>query len=253
MHAFPLLRRGLTALFLLASPVLIPTESLIRDTVILDRAYIPALILTGRSAKDKKADAKIRLSVAKFSDTWRDYRAKYAGLNPSDPYWIKDFDHMDLAVSDALKTASAGHFAKAHVNLEEVRLTFHLLRKRNRLDYYLDSLTDYHSGMEGVALLLENKKPADLTDADLDNIRSVLAETLRSWTPVTNYSKRVEPFQLGETALRRLDNSVAEGSSILDSLRDALEQGDRQAVLAVSKRLKPNYIGILSLFGNSGQ
>src|SRR5512139_2902313 len=92
-------------------------DALIKDTAVFDKAYIPALFLTGQGKiQESKASMKF------LKEAWAAFKKKYYASQPKDLQWEKDMDEVEELILSADETVASGQdLPSAHEDLETVR------------------------------------------------------------------------------------------------------------------------------------
>ncbi|MDB4443969.1 hypothetical protein N9174_01340 [bacterium] len=220
-----------------------------RDFVSFDQAFIPPLALTNQEkVKPSKKAMKI------LSQNWDVFRAKYYDANPQDSKWKEDFDKIDKVILEAKTTVGSGkHLMSAHETLEEVRWITLELRKRNHIDYYLDPLTEFHAHMEEIFHMGNDNSPEDIGSDEINTLKETLAEAEKVWTTVKSADFDPSVYGFNDQKMAKMKKLLKLESDALNNLKQALESGDKAAVIKAAKGIKPNYAKLYKLFGNFGQ
>src|SRR4030067_2184222 len=89
-----------------------------KDTAVFDKAYVPALFLTGQGKVEES-----KLSTKFLKEDWTAFKKKYYSAQPNDVQWKKDMDKVEDLIMAADKTVAAGKdLPGAHEDLEGVRM-----------------------------------------------------------------------------------------------------------------------------------
>ena len=156
----------------------------LREYAALDKAYIPALVLTNQGNIQQSQKAMTR-----FKEVWEAFANKHYPLVPKDPEFRRSLDKVQNAVRTADQIVNSGeNLEDAHVALEEIRFILMALRKSRLFFYdrekakqpegglgiphvyYIDNLTEFHEPMEVIVLTAKGKTPETLTNADIMKI-----------------------------------------------------------------------------------
>lgn len=213
----------------------------------MDKAYIPALGLSGQA--DQQAKAKTAFAV--FEREWAAFESSFATQAGFDGEWKEDLETVSRAVAKA-KTAlyEKADGAAAHEALEAVRMTLLESRTRQKIPYFIDSLTLFHNSMEE---LLDNKPAAKLTDWNATQKLSVAADldvAIARWNKVKAVEALISDSGLSAKADAAYRTQWATIASILAEAKKALEAGEEKAFSENLGRLKPNFIKTFFLFGD---
>ena len=235
----------LVALFLLvagnAAGVL---PALLQDSAALDRAYIPALMLS-----NAKNPAKALAAHESYLAAWEAFAARQRSARPTDAAWAKTFANIDKANAEARAALTAGRLADAHMIQEEVRHELWRQRQALGLDYQPDRLTAYHETMEDLIASVPGKEPAAIGTPQISAMKAILAKARTQWLAVK--SARWEPADYGLEGAR-LDAylaAVAAEDRALDELAAALDAGDGVRIAKAAPAIKPPFAKAYGAFG----
>lgn len=219
---------------------------LIKDFVIFDRAYIPALWLTSQG---KVEESKKAMNLLKKN--WKTFKGTYKAYNTKDMEWEKDFDKVDQMVLNADKILLDGKdISKAHDVLEDVCIVFMKLRKRNNIDYYVDYLTEFHEPMEAIVLTAKDKTPETLTDGDVREIQTSLNEASALWEKIEKLKFDEKLFGFSTNKTMKVKNYVKAESDALNKLKQTMASKDKQLTIKAAVGIKPNFANLFVMFGD---
>lgn len=242
-----IIARALSCLFVL---VLLPTAAsaagLKEDMVALDRAYIPALAITNRNPQPD--DAKRAMDA--LNAQWASFKQKHMATKGGNRQWQADMEKIDSLIVAANRIVDSGKdFAKAHDELEGVRLTFLDMRQRTKMPYYLDDLTRFHNSMEEVYLAAKGKSGEQLTDADVAKINGTFPELEKLWMKVQ--AGKVDPaFRLTTGQSEQVNKLLANETRALDALKQAIAAGDKAAIAKSAQGIRGPYAALYVSFGD---
>jgi hypothetical protein len=217
------------------------------DMIALDRAYIPALVVTNRPDAQVAARAMNALNAQ-----WRTFKGRYAGAATGDPKWAGSVTDVDDHIGRADRIVAEGKdLPAAHDQLEGVRATLLASRTRMKMPYYLDGLTRYHDAMESIYLAGKGKDAATLSDELVASIRNELPAAEQSWQAAR--AQPIEP-EFGLTPAKRADVEAhyARIDRSLADLRAALASGDKGAIARAAQGVRPPFSALFSSFGDFG-
>ena len=222
------------------------TTDLQKDFASFDRAFIPPLALTNQ---EKLKPSKKGMKLLK--QNWKFFKTKYYDLTPQDPGWKKDFDMIDEKIMEADKIVKGmKNLMTAHEVLEEIRFITLELRKRNKIEYYIDPLTVFHSYMEEIFHTGEENEPGDLTDEDINSLKETLSEAKKIWAEIGKVDLNVEVFGFDADKLAQLKEFHRKETKALKMLEKAIEDKDKPSIIKAAKGVKPNYAKLYKLFGD---
>ncbi len=117
---------------------------LVPDMTDLDKAYIPALGLTGQVGDTPKS----QLAMKKLVEAWKAFQARWINAPEFDDAWKGELAKIAGMVAEADALLVAHEATASHEALEGVRTTLLAARSRLGVPYYIDSLTEFHTVME---------------------------------------------------------------------------------------------------------
>jgi len=217
------------------------------DMIALDRAYIPALVVTNRPDAQVAARAMDALNAQ-----WRTFKGRYAGAATGDPRWAETIKDVDDYVGRADRIVAEGKdLPAAHDQLEGVRATLLESRTRMKMPYYLDGLTRYHDSMESIYLAGKGRDAATMTDELVASIRKELPAAEQSWQAAR--AQPIEP-EFGLTPAKQADVEAHYGKvdRSLADLRAALASGDKGAIAKAAQGVRPPFSALFASFGDFG-
>lgn len=211
----------------------------IEDMIALDRAYIPALVLTNQPQKPAAATAE---SLQRLNTAWARFQA---ALPPADrPAYAAAIAESDAKIKAADKLLASGSRQAAHDALEGVRIAFWKARVAKGVDYYADNLTAFHEAMERLVDLAES--PA----SDAADLKRHLQEASALWARLESarFDAALHGFDAEKAA--QLQALVRKERGILSQLDAAIGSGNRGELAAGAKALKGTFSQTFVLFGD---
>jgi hypothetical protein len=245
--------KSLLEIFLLAAAItaFAPARAdFIDDSLALDRVYIPALAFTNEGDAAKSAAAMSALMAG-----WKRYHGAHRSDYPQDPDWAKAFDRTGKFIMAAARIMKdpRGSLVEAHDALEQVRVSLRHLRRSEQIDYFPDHLTAFHEPMENIVLAAKGKSPSDLSDEDLDEIRSSLPDLLSTWESLRNAPFDPARLKLDERQANMARQLMQQETETIDAFRVAMDAGDRATMLRQAMALKPPFVQLYTMFGDFGR
>lgn len=216
------------------------------DMVKLDKVYIAALALTsqGKVAESRKA-------VDALQKEWQGFSDRHANAKPGDTQWKPDFDHVSGMVNEAVKIAASDRkITDAHEALEHVREVLMKLRQRNRIDYFIDSLTAFHEPMEAIVLAAKDKTADTISEADITRIRATLPLAEKAWQRAATAKLDANDYLLSPSQADDARKLIALENASLQALKDALDTGDKARIAQAAVGIKPNFAKLFMTFGD---
>jgi hypothetical protein len=224
----------------------LPKET-ISAMVELDRAYIPALALSGQPDQMDKA----KTAFIKFEKTWTIFKERYLNQSGFDTEWTQDINRIDMAVTQAksaLLDRSEG--AKAHEELEAVRMIFLESRTRQKIPYFIDTLTLFHNSMEDMLNGISSAKIASWTEAERINFTADLDITTARWNKVKAANALLSDLNLEPKVVSTFEVQWKSIDKLLKEIKDFYKSGDQENFNQSLNQLKPAFIKTFFLFGN---
>jgi hypothetical protein len=221
-------------------------DNLVKDTAEFDRAYIPALFLTGQAKMEQSQRA-----MGFLKEGWAKYKMKYYDLQPKDPKWMQNMDKAEDYIKAAdTWVAGGGDLTKAHEELEGVRELLMEARRRNKIDYFPDYLSEFHHYMEEIFDAADKKKPETLGDQDIDAIKKVLPSAVTSWEAAKTARFDAQAFGFDPEKVQKMGQLHKAVEDTLLSLQEALGKGDKAEIIKNATSLKGKFVQVYLLFGD---
>jgi hypothetical protein len=225
------------------------SEGLMKDFVLLDRAFIPPLALTSQEKVDPSKKAMEALKTQ-----WARFKANHYNSKPRDPGWKQDMDRVESKILDAEQIIlGERNLMGAHEILETVRYALKAARNRNGIDYYIDYLSDFHEHMEAILHTVAERDALSFTDKDRDFLAWECREAVRIWDRVRNLAFDTDLFGFSDRQEARRKELLEREAKALHQLRTALECDDKMLIIKSAKEIGPYYSQLYMLFGDFRQ
>jgi hypothetical protein len=219
---------------------------LLQDMAAFDRAYVPALAVTGEH-KLKAA----RKAMARLNGEWKTFRNRYQGSLGSDKAWQEGFMQIDAHVRRANAVVANGDtLNQAHQALEEVRVILMNLRRHDGMQYFPDALTAYHEPMEAIVLAARGKTARTLGEAELARLSRTLPEARRLWQEAVKTPMDAGVFRFKPAWTQAVQAAIQQESEALQMLEKALASHDRAQIVPAVAAIKPPFARLYGLFGD---
>jgi len=219
---------------------------IIKDFVAFDRAFIPPLAITNQ---EKVNPSKKAMKI--LMQNWEGFKAKYYDSNPQDPGWKEDFDHIDQQIQKAAEIVKSGtNLMSAHEALEEIRIITLELRTRNKMDYYLDPLTEFHTLMEAIFHTGKDNKPEDLDQGMITDLKETVTEAQALWQKIGSMPFDKDLYGFTDQMVGQMKGYQRAETAALDKVQKAIEGGDKKAILQAAMGVKDNYAQVYKMFGD---
>jgi hypothetical protein len=231
--------------------VLVPWKSYgqdaaIKDMVVFDKAYIPALFLTSQGKGDES-----KLAMKFLKENWAAFKEKYYSAQSNDIQWKKDMDKAENLIMAADDTISGSKdLRSAHGDLETAGGILKDARQRNKIEYFPDYLVEFHDIMEEIFEPAANWKPETMSEKDIQDIQNVLSNGLEAWDVAKKAKFTPELYGFSPEKVQRMRNLQKAEEDALLGLQEALKKGDKAEIIKHALSLKPKYAPIYLLFGD---
>jgi hypothetical protein len=233
---------GLLLLTVICSAPLARAADIREDMVMLDRAVIPALVLTTENRPDLALKA-MRAARSK----WAAFKERYYNFKTTDADWRRDFDRVDALMWEAHTIIDGGRqVALAQAPLERVNAVMGNLRRRNGIDHYFDQVTAVRAPLNAIVGAAETKAPAD--DA-VTRIRASYETVRQAWERMVS-SEPSTGYQLTSGERETLQARLELETAALEALGKALAGNDRAAIIAAAAAIKLPFSGVYNFFGD---
>jgi hypothetical protein len=211
-------------------------------TIALERAYVPALVLSMIGSDEDAGKRAVEIYAAK----WEEFRGRYAGAHPENS-WSEAVALVDLMVGDARAFAADGKLMEAHVVLEGVREAFREARADLHIEFVTDHLTVFNTLVERTAHTASDKT---IMPDEAEYLRGLIPQMETEWLRVeqSDFDRKAFGFT-DEMAARFATYASSEGEAIR-LLAASLAHGDERATLAALGAVKQGYTNVFRLFGN---
>ena len=224
----------------------LPKEA-VSAMVELDRAYIPALGLSGQPDQKEKA----KKALLAFEKTWTAFKDRYGKQGGFDAEWPEDLSRINQAV-DRAKSAllDRSDAPKAHEALEAVRMILLESRTRQKIPYFIDTLTLFHNSMEDLLNGKPTAKMADWTETERVNFAADLDIARARWSKVKAAEGLLSDLAPEPKFLSTFETQWNTIDALLLSAKNSYAAGDQGSLDKSLNQLKPAFIKTFFLFGN---
>lgn len=220
-------------------------DGLISEMAGLDRAYVPALVLT--ASDDETGDAV--MAVKNFKLEWLVFKSRVSAGRKD---WGDVLREVEGMVMRADGDINAGDGAGAHEALEGVRQTMLRSRRAAGIEYFPDYLTDFQGVMEEIINAVQGKAPGSFGEADLKELGRDLHRAVHRWEKVQAAVFDGSVFGFGAAKERELKRHMDEEGAALEALRAALVRGDQSGIIEAARGIEPPFASAFRLFGDFG-
>lgn len=223
-----------------------PDSTALREMVAFDKAFIPALVYTNSKVQDSSEIAMKYVLTA-----WNKFKADNEKPIGIDSQWntdIKTVSHL-LGEADTLIIKDSNLY-EAHLKLENVRTIFVNMRELNDIEYYPDNLITFHALMEAMLNIVENTKPADLNQEQVEGISIILPQAMSTWHNVEQSKFDKKLFGFSDQKVDTLNQLINQEQLALSTLQSALDSNNNAEIIKDIKSIKPIFMKVYLLFGD---
>lgn len=212
------------------------------DMARFDRAYVPALVLTGT----RDTTGQSVLAVKRLKQDWTVLSARYAQV-----FVVGGAaENINGILDRADMLISTGDFQGAHRELEAIREILMDARKRHGIDYFIDYLTAFHSSLEKIVSVVKGREPADMTEEDERQIAGLLADARIRWQNASRAPFDRRSFLFDKQTEKALREVMAEEARAIENLEAALRSGNRKLIIKYALLLEKGYTSVFRMFGD---
>jgi hypothetical protein len=221
-------------------------ETLLKDFVSFDKAFIPPLALTNQ---EKAAPSRKAIEILKVE--WGRFRSRHYESNPKDAQWKQDLDSVGAKIQEAERIVlGEKNLMEAHEILETIRYTFMGARKRNGIEYYVDHLSEFHEHMEAIVHAASDAGPASLAEKEKSFISRECGEAMRIWGRIQELPFDRALFGFDDRRETKRGELLRKEAEALLALKKSLESDDATRIIRAAKEIRPNYAQLYMLFGD---
>ena len=218
--------------------------SLVSEMAALDQVLIPVASLSNQGKAEATKAALIRLQ-----SQWAIFFTSAQDAFPGDREWTKGLVTVKDTIAEAAQAAQEGNLPKVHEVLEGVRITFEELREKRNIDYYLDGFSKYRGVRDKTIAVLTGKKAADLTDADIQFVSSMVPTLKSTWASVQAANLDAELFRFDPAKMAEIRSAMDSVRKDIEKLESVAPGGTRDQVFEALARLKPSLTKAFLMFG----
>lgn len=219
--------------------------ALVKDMVVVDKAYIPALMIT---KKGEALDAEA--AVDQLAEAWSDFESKWASTVSGE--WRAGFARVDELVAESAKHAAAPqNLAKAHVALDEIRHVLSRMREEEGIAYFVDFVTSVEDALEEVVLTVGVDVGKPMTTGELDAAEKGLVAAQERWKVVTSTRLDKRVYRIDIYYMGDVSSTLAEASMLLEELTRDVRTQDRAGLVEKVDRLVNRVEHFLEILGST--
>ncbi len=219
--------------------------TLVKDMVVVDKAYIPALMIT-KAGDESRAQA----AVDQLAESWAEFESKWKGTVNEE--WREGFERIDQLVAESAKLSAAPRdLEKAHAALDEIRHLLARLRKEEGIQYFVDFVTSVEDALEEVVRTVGRDKDKPMTPDELDEAEKALVLAQQGWKIVTSTRLDKRVYRIDIYYMGDVSSTLAEASLLLEELRRDLRTQDRAGLAKKIDRLVNRVEHFLEILGST--
>ena len=219
--------------------------TLVKDMVVLDKAYIPALLIAGEGDVLRAQTAADRLT-----ESWAAFQSKWKSTVNQE--WQSGFERIDQIVAESASlTATAQDLKHAYVLLDEIRHIFARLREEADIPYFVDFVTSVEDALQDVIRTVAQDNDKPMTPDELDAAEKGILLAQQRWNVVadTRIDKtvyRIDIYYMGDLSWTRSD-----GVLLLEELTREVRTLDRAALTEKVDQLLGKVQHFLEILGST--
>ena len=218
--------------------------SLVSEMAALDQVIIPVASLSNQG----KVEAT-KTAVTRLQSQWTIFFTSAKDAFPGDREWTRGLETVKDSIAEAAQAAQEGNLPKVHEVLEGVRSTFEELREKRNIEYYLDGFSKYRGVRDKTTAVLTGKKAADLTDADIIFVSSMVPALKSAWASVQAANLNAELFHFDAAKIAEIRSAMDSVRKDIAKLESVAPGGTRDQVFEALNRLKPSLTKAFLMFG----
>lgn len=223
-----------------------PDSTILGEMVAFDKAYIPALVYTNSNKQDSS-----EIAMKYVQKAWDKFKADNEKPVGIDSQWnadIKTISHLIGEADTLIVKNSSLH--EAHLKLENVRTIFVNMRELNDIEYYPDNLITFHALMEAMLNIVQDTKPADLSQEQIEGVSIILPQVMSTWHNVEQSKFDQKLFGFSDQKVSILNQLINQEQLVLSALQSALDSGNNEDIIKDAQAIKPIFMKVYTLFGD---
>jgi hypothetical protein len=216
-------------------------SGLIEEMVILERSYIPALVLTNQPAKPASSVAE---SMRRLITAWSQFKNNLNQSDRGDQALKKAIEDSERHLNEANGEVAAGKRKEAHESLEAIRILIWKARQAKGIVYLPDRLTAFHEEMEEFFSLAVGQT------GEAGKLKRLLGELSSQWSNVENMKLDRQMFGFSDEKVTSYAKLVKQEREILNQLASLISSGDLQGLANAARAMKSTFSQTYQLFGD---
>ena len=217
--------------------------ALVKDMVVLDKAYIPALLSTRN-----KDVSRSRESIGQLSESWVTFQLKWHDVVNAE--WQSGFRKIDRLIAEVHTLDQEElDLDEAYQKLDAIRHTFAALRLERSIEYFVDFVTATEIALDEVARTAADTKSDSLSSEEVDVVRQQLRIAQDNWkivahTRIDKIIYRIDIYYMGDVASTR-----AEGLVLFEDVIRSVDQLNRTALIEKVTQISKKVEHFLEILG----
>jgi hypothetical protein len=218
--------------------------TLVKDMVVLDKAYIPALQMS-----DAGDPIETKAALDDLETSWDAFQKKWKSTVNQE--WQSGFERIDQLVTETVKMpATEQNPKRTHIVLEQIGDILFRLRKKAGIPYFVDLVTSTLDSLDEVVRMVTEKNTGPMASDEIDILENGLLLAEQRWkkvveTPLDKIVYRIDIYYMGDVGGTR-----AEGTVRLEELTRDVRDLDRAALAEKVERLVYNVEHFLEILGS---
>lgn len=219
-------------------------SSLVVQMATLDQVLIPVAALSNQGNHAAAKAAFVRLQ-----SQWRLFQVSSQDAFPGDKEWAAGLQTVNDDFIEAAQAMEAGNLKEVHEEMEKIRNIFEKLRQERNVAYYLDGFSRYRRVVDETTGIIAGKKAADLTDADIHFVSSMVPTLKSAWTEVQEDDLDGALFGFDEAEMAQVRSAMDGVRKDIAKLESVTPGGGRAQIFNALKALKPSLKKAFLMFG----
>ena len=167
-----------------------------------------------------------------------------------DSKWPRDVSRIAQCIAVAQAELKSGESLKAHEELEPIRDILMEARRRNKLDYPLDSLSQFHATMEAIVKPAMRLDVASIDEEQIARFAKLAQQAEQEWSLVEQAEFDLALFGKTEQQQEPFPAMLRAEREAIRRLNHSLTSDNNEAVLKAARGLKPPFAKVYMFFGD---
>lgn len=222
------------------------SQEFMRDMIELDKALVPALLLTAE--KEPTGDAV--MAVKQLKQQWRTFTAFRMEDKRDYKEWDRIMAEVERQIDSADGDIDAGDYAGAHKKLVRARNLMKDFRAKNEMDYFPDALASFEPHMQMIAKSVADRVPETLMDDEIRKIGKIQTEARAAWQKVRESHFDNFVFKFSGDRKDELVSYIEQETALLDEIGLSVARRDRAGIINAASLAGEPYKRAVMMFGD---